>query len=462
MNRVFGTDQDDILSGTSGGVFAGGGNDILNVTAQRYAGQIHSYGGSGDDVTNMSFHNILSFSHGHHSRGGSGHDVFNFQSLDEVNDVVVGRIEDFDPSEDELQIDGVELDLYELPENVHVVLHNGVHNDPGTVAQQWLLINTGSGSVFYALEGARIDMDGDGLANFGDHEAHFLPNAPDFSSMTKVDFIDPKNFVPSDLIPDGGVTINDTDVDRDDVLEGIEGSADGDLIAAGLNDDFVDGNRGSDKIWGGSGNDSLNGSAGDDTIEGGTGNDVIRGGNDMDSISGLLGDDVIRGNDGDDEIDGGSGNDFLRGGSGVDRLWGGEGSDELYGDAADDVLHGGSGNDQLRGGAGRDRLEGGSGADVFDFRAGDLVDWGGLEGEEEEKLGQLDLVEDFVVGVDSILFRNHQSIVDRGDLSAFKTYIGNDAHFTIRVRETNERILVDVAEDVNWSDFFNDDNFDFL
>ena len=57
-------------------------------------------------------------------------------------------------------------------------------------AQQWLSIETSSGGIiFYALEGARIDKNGDGGANFGAQEKHFLgeQDLPNFERLETVD-----------------------------------------------------------------------------------------------------------------------------------------------------------------------------------------------------------------------------------------------------------------------------------
>ncbi|GHB31775.1 hypothetical protein GCM10007094_20620 [Pseudovibrio japonicus] len=94
-------------------------------------------------------------------------------------------------------------------------------------------------------------------------------------------------------------------------------------------------------------------------------------------ILGSAENDLLRGNSGDDGLEGFAGDDHLRGEGGHDRLLGG---------AGDDILEGGSGNDILRDGAGSDVLVGGSGSDTFCF----------------DDDGELDVINDFVVGEDLI------------------------------------------------------------
>ncbi len=435
-------------------------------TAENGKGQIHIWGGdlsSGTDHwVNLGFNGISKFSHGHHVRTGGGEDTVNFQNLDEVNDVIVGRLEDFDFSRDRILINGAELDLENLPGNVRIVEYNGDHNDSGSYAQQWLLIDTGLGHIFYSLEGARVDMTGNGGANGGNQEYHFIQSAPSFSNLQDVDFIDQKNIVPAGFSPDGGMTINDVDEDATDVTATINGSGNGDLIAAGLNDDTVEAKGGNDHVWGGSGHDTLYGNGGADTVEGGTGDDYIAGGAGNDDAYGGDGNDTVLGNNGNDTLRGNKGNDTVRGQNGQDNVYGQTGNDSLFGGDGSDNLFGGNGSDVLNGGSDQDFLTGGNGADVFEFSSGDLLDWGNLSGTVEERSLQLDRVEDFVVGEDKIEFDSFSGVSSRSDLKCWKTTINGNMYFTVKVDATNERILVDAADSTEWSDFFNDSNFDFV
>lgn len=373
-------------------------NDIINARSLNdgFFGQTHIYARAGDDRINLIFDTEPWFdtspnwriTHGHHARGDQdgendrGADIFNFVGISNIpaGKTSVGRLEDFDPSYDQIWIEGVPLDLYNLPSNVRIVEHKGDHNDPGALPQQWLLItNSNGGQIFYALEGARIDMDPTEEGGSGStqpdgskhEEAHFIKTLPaDFSALKDVAYIDPQNYVPAGMTADGGITINDDDNNRPDVTEPIQGSASGDLIATGLNDDLANGWGGNDKIWGGSGNDTLGGSVGNDTIWGGTGNDRILGGDDNDTLHGSYGQDNIFGDAGDDFLWGQTDDDSLSGGIGNDTLWGGDGHDSLRGDAGHDLMSGGGGNDTLIGGDGHDTLLGGGGADLLQGNAG--------------------------------------------------------------------------------------------
>ena len=172
-----------ISSTTRRGLTGGNGDDILTGIAQSTSSQIHIYARGGDDIVRLDFAaDISGFAFGHHARGDAngstnrGADVFDFVNTHRVGSgtTVVGRLEDFG-GEDELRIDGVPLDFDNLPETVRIVEFNGAHDDPGALPQQWIVIQAqGGGTIFYALEGARIDMDGTGGANGGAQEAHFV------------------------------------------------------------------------------------------------------------------------------------------------------------------------------------------------------------------------------------------------------------------------------------------------
>lgn len=368
---------------------------VRNYTAKNGTGQIHFHGGGVSDTLNhwdnLDFSRITTFSNGHHARSGGGNDTFNFQNINNVESIVVGRLEDFDASRDTIRIEGEILDFANLPQNVSVVEFNGAHNDAGAQPQQWLLINTPlGGRIFYAIEGARVDMNQVGESNAGTQERHFVMESqlPNFSELKTVPYVDPQNYVPTETEPTDGVTINDVDQTASDVLAKIAGTPRDDLIAAGLNDDFVHGHDGKDQIWGGSGNDTIFGGDGSDALNGGTGADKLHGESGSDRLYGGNGSDFLYGDDGNDRIYGGEGwdwlyggddNDLLYGGSYNDKLYGGDSDDRLYGGTSTDNLAGNDGNDTLFGGAdsdwldggkGNDILVGGSGADTFVFRSG--------------------------------------------------------------------------------------------
>lgn len=442
-----------------GQLHAGRGNDILNLspgTGLAPSGlpeAVHAWGNEGDDVLNMFFQQSDEPGHfyGHHVRGDKeglfgeqvelGNDVFNFADIENVSggSVVVGRLDDFDASRDQIQIEGVPLDLNNLPENIRIVEFNGTHDKfERSEDQQWLLItNSSGGKIFYALEGARIDVDDTvpGYANLDAEEAHFVPAGwlPDFDTLPDVQFIDKQNYIPEGYeAREGGLYINDfdgnngrfhmlPDIGLPTVQENVEtpvlGGMGDDLIAAGVNNDVVFASAGDDTVWGGSGYDTLHGGIGNDVLFGGTGddsllggdgddilhgeygNDQLEGGEGDDLLFGGEGDDTLVGNVGDDKLYGGAGNDNLLGGygddwlfggdgddrligfDGNDLLWGDDGDDYLNGGAGNDILHGNVGDDELRGGAGDDMLLGGWGSDVLRGEDGDdyLRGWSGWD-----------------------------------------------------------------------------------
>lgn len=489
-------------STNSGHLGGSNGADTLTGVAQPGTGQIHVYAQAGNDTINLDFANINKFSMGHHARGdGSlgpddtstnrGDDTFNFRNVHRVDHVVVGRIEDFDSSRDKLQINGNNITLSQLQSGSgttggyswRIVEYDADSRDNTTDKQQWILINTGQGHIFYALEGARVT----GTSASSQQELHFIGamgghrvTASELSNLNTVGYVDPVNYVPDGYTAQGGVTINDDDEDWADVNAWINGSSSGDLIAAGLNDDKVNAGSGNDIVWGGSGddsirggngndtiygntnNDTINGDSGDDRIYGGDGNDQLTGGTGNDRLYGGDDNDVLSGWGGNDLEYGGNGNDRLYGQEGNDRLYGGNGNDQLYASTDNDSMFGGSGNDLLNGGAGTDRATGGSGADVFEFKTGDLMDWDTLGGSWTSKNNQLDLITDFAVGTDRIEFDNYSNVDDMSDLRSWKTTIDGNVHYTVQVWATNERILVDVNDQVSWSQFFDADNFLFV
>lgn len=178
-----------------------------------------------------------------------------FEDTANVSGVIVGRLEDFDASRDTIFVEGNELNLnvagYGVPASasyeVKIVRYDvqtplsgsGAVADTNTAQQQWLLITTASGGhIFYALEGARIDMADLGATNGGSDEAHFIPvdeaATIDFTALEDVGFVDSV-----EVVPDGyeaktnGYHINDFDFLASDVTTPIIGSDYGDVIAGG-------------------------------------------------------------------------------------------------------------------------------------------------------------------------------------------------------------------------------------
>ncbi|MBD2470493.1 calcium-binding protein [Nostoc sp. FACHB-145] len=119
------------------------------------------------------------------------------------------------------------------------------------------------------------------------------------------------------------------------------------------------------RVTTGSGNDTINFSAlaSDITIQAGAGNDVITGTNNSNSFFA----DNLYGGSGNDTINGGDGNDSFYGGDGNDILNGGAGDDTLYGEAGNDTINGGDGNDTIYTGESIDQVNGGAGIDLLNI-----------------------------------------------------------------------------------------------
>lgn len=364
-----------------------GDDTIIAVTDGYWPDQIHIYTNAGDDDIQLgptTWIDRIDVMHGGHIFTGSGSDTVALNGLDQVRaeQVIAGRLDDFDPASDILLIDGEQVDLT-APERLEgydaeIILYRG---------QQFLrVVNEVGGQFIYNLEGARLQDD---PAQDRDlEEVHFLTPKLDRDNIRAenwqvVDYENPINAVPEALYappPDdaprirGSLNEERMDDPEEAPAETIIGTHAGDVIDGksgddrirGLGgDDTIEGGTQFDAIWGSNGNDVINAGKGHDTVNGGEGNDLIAGGTDRDRLMGA---------GGDDSIWGGTENDTLSGGTGRDMLAGGRGDDQMRGEGGDDSLSGDSGRDQLDGGAGNDVLTGGAGADHFIYREGDGAD----------------------------------------------------------------------------------------
>lgn len=379
--------------------------------------ELHEYAGNGNQNINLSFETQSGYQRGHHVRGGirdggsGGVDTFNFTDLNNVNGITVGRIDDLS-ADDTIKIQGVTLDLTtgSGPANAFggfswkVVEWDAHQDDSADGTQQWLVIDTNGGIVFYALEGARITPDNDGSNNGSDQESHFvrehrLPtdNNGNVSqaaiwALPAVSYIEPNNYMLTGTTASGGIVYNDNDIAIGEVTSAIAHNAvitplasaqfilnltGNDKIAAGLNDDIVYANSGNDLVWGGSGDDRLHGGTGQDTLEGNIGNDTLYGNDGNDLLRGLTGDDLVYGGNGHDAISGSEGQDLLYGQAGNDTLYGGDEADTLEGGSNNDRLYGQNGDDLLRGQYGNDYVNGGNGNDAMSGEDGVDTLYGG-------------------------------------------------------------------------------------
>ena len=392
-----GDGNDRIVADGSYGVFSGGlGNDTIESAVGYAAPQVHVYAGDGNDVITLGMTTqggnngesdpaaAVRYS-GHHVFGNSGADTFNFTNVSSSNNMIIGRIDDFAPSNgDKIEIHGHTIidengaNLNASPFDVRIVELHG---------QQWILIE---GRILYALEGARVAANSP-QDSHGIEEVHFVEWPDNVAALPDVAFIDQMNSVPGtydattaiwgDGDPgsaDNADTIHGTNVN--DIINAgkgndhVNGGNGNDLVAGGLDNDTLLGGKGNDQLWGGSEKDILYGGFGYDTMQGGSGDDLLYGQNEDDKLNGEQGNDTLygdngsdqgQGGNGKDQLYGGNGNDTLRGQRGDDTLFGGKNNDKLFGGKGSDVLQGKAGFDKLYGSYGKDKLYGGEGSDTL-------------------------------------------------------------------------------------------------
>jgi Ca2+-binding RTX toxin-like protein len=328
------------------GLHGGDGNDTLEGSTP-YAGQIHMFGGNGDDTFILDMTNF-SGTQGHHAFGGEGSERYEFVNVGKAEFPITGRLDEFNYTEDRIFVEGVEIDLMELPRTVALpdggeVLVRVLQHEQESIrgedlgSQQFLAIGD---NIFYALEGAR---DGVNFANnpVNAEERHFFGEdaVAEMREAPSVDYVDPQNQVNAHFFEHrvdlnlvsgrGGLNVRGSN--DDDYLFGIKSTTDG--VRSGAQ-----------TMHGRDGDDIINANTGNDTVFGGDGNDLIAGGIDFDELHGDAGDDMLWGGDGNDTLYGGEGNDFLDGGRNDDVLFGGPGNNTLVGGQGNDTLTGGGEN----------------------------------------------------------------------------------------------------------------------
>ena len=208
---------------------------------------------------------------------------------------------------------------------------------------------------------------------------------------------------------------------RLDGTAGVGGDAAGDVIS---NVENLVGSAFADQLIGDGSDNLLFGGAGIDALDGGAGADVLNGGAGLDwavyvdaagpmvfdlvtqsnssaafaedtliSIELIIGSSAFSNTFVGDEIA-----NVFAGGSAIDSIAGNGGADLLQGLGGNDIIMGGSGSDGLMGGKGSDTMSGGADADGFYFQDGDGAD----------------IVEDFVVGEDALVFisNTYNSVAD--------------------------------------------------
>ncbi len=396
--------------------FGGEGNDILQGRKGAYA-EFHFWGGAGNDRLLMDQQNQEYWGpRGFHAYGEEGADRFEITNVAGAQRFLQSRIDDFDASRDSIWLQGVQLDLYNLPSNCWIIEHNG---------QQWLLIGTtttiSSANVMIGLEGARefANEEEDHFLWVNFAESDVFENSIN-TSMVRT-FIDQINYVPYALY--SGINFGSNRIEATNVQNG---SANGDYIftvhqptentpvpnGQGANENLINGlggndvinaGHGADTIYGGDGNDSVAGGIDPDQLHGDAGADLIYGGSEADNLYGGAGADGLWGGTGADLVDGGADNDTIyhmngadtiSGGTGIDtfvflpgtslvmslfdstsnqgivfsgieHITGGIGADSLTGNSQNNILTGNDGNDWMTGFGGNDSLLGGAGADTL-------------------------------------------------------------------------------------------------
>ncbi|SMH37801.1 calcium-binding protein [Maritimibacter sp. HL-12] len=349
--------RDPSVEGHDGtGLSSFNGDDILEGSVPD-GGQIHMFAGKGDDwfVLDVTKDPDAIGMQGHHVYGGHGQDTFQFTNIEENLSPIVGRLDDFDPTSDQILIEDTEIDLTDLPRNVTlpgggsvevrvIEIEHPEFIDEDLGSQYFLAIGE---DIFYALDGAR-DLQ-NGTSGMTGEERHFLrpPALETLRSAETVQYENPKNFVPREFYED-----REDELNLDWYPDGHEVFADtGDKTAAhmfgGKGNMHAHSATGGQVMHGSDGDDVIDANTGNDTVNGGQGDDLIAGGIDFDDLRGGSGDDMIWGGDGDDSVEGDSGNDHLEGGRGDDVVSGGEGNDTIVGGRGDDTLEGGGGEDAI-------------------------------------------------------------------------------------------------------------------
>ena len=142
---------------------------------------------------------------------------------------------------------------------------------------------------------------------------------------------------------------------------------------SGINGQAVyNGTAGGDRVVGGNDNDTIRGNEGDDIIDGNGGDDDVLGGAGNDRIVDFGGDDVLKGGPGNDALDGGIGLDLLLGGDGKDLTAGGANTNVHFEGPGDDFVVAGQGADEVDGDSGDDWMEGGEQTDLLQGDSGSL------------------------------------------------------------------------------------------
>ena len=384
IERVYGTDFNDTISGGAGNdfLYGEGGNDTINGNG----GIDRIYGGDGNDIQRGGSENDTLFGSAGSDQlnGGTGYDIANYSAAtsfislnmisggtggDAAGDTYFGIEAIYGTNFNDIMIgnnSGNELRGLGGDD----ILNGGAGNDSlyGGAGGDALNGGTGVDIVFYttATSGVTLSLATGGTV--GDAAGDT------FSSIETVFGSDFNDIITGTI---GAQQLNGND--GDDFLRGEGGN---DRLLGGDGDDILNGGEGNDQLYGQNGNDTLNGGAGLDFFFGSAGGDSINGGLDFDTVSYLQSTSGIvinlqtGGTGGNAAGDSYSSIERLFATNHADTITGSNGADTLLGLGGNDVIDGGLGNDRLFGGAGDDAFvydTTNSGADlIYNFRAGTL------------------------------------------------------------------------------------------
>lgn len=90
-----------------------------------------------------------------------------------------------------------------------------------------------------------------------------------------------------------------------------------------------------------------------------------------------------------------------------------------------------------------------------------LSPWAKLPGNAEQRLDHLDMIAGFVVGVDRISFEDVADVRSLDDLKIWRSDVDGWPTFVVKIKRTDERFLVQVANTGSWGDFIDARNFEF-
>ena len=363
LNRIVGTDQDDVIYGTAQDdlIEAGAGAD----TVFGDAGDDVLYGEDGADTLYGEAGNDVLI-------GGEGADtLFGGEGYDDLAGELGDDMLHGEDGDDNLAGGAGDDDLF-----------GGAGDD-----------NLAGGDGNDELAGGAGDDDIDG--GDGDDvilaDADAPPAAPIAAAVRAV--FDAAENVDADAPPAVDVSMNalesaldgiETQLEEVDAIEVVVVADDGktrvvastkddgdDVIDAGSGNDIVRAGGGQDVVRSGAGGDFVDAGAGDDSVDAGAGADIVLSGSGDDLVLLAAGDDVVDSGAGDDLVYAGDGEDIVFLGAGDDAASGGAGDDILIGDAGNDFVVGDDGDDVFvaRKDDGDDFYDGGDGDDAYDASA---------------------------------------------------------------------------------------------